>query len=149
MYSTWTCITSSKSHTHNLIAHFRVVVSLSIKVRSGAQPFKWKWVKFEGEWNLIFIWKDGHLIEKSKLVCFKLKHYLFFMVKYVPRTWYMYMTCMCCGWNLILIGILQMTLIQCIYWYVPFILTTNSWVTSIWKLRHLVTTSPTKCFIKI
>ena len=27
-----------------LIAHFRVALSLSIKVKPGAQPFIWKWV---------------------------------------------------------------------------------------------------------
>ena len=45
---------------YNLIAHFRVHLSLSIKARPGAQPFRWKWVKFVSEWNLIFIWKDEH-----------------------------------------------------------------------------------------
>jgi len=43
------------------ISHFRVVLSLPIKARLGANHFIWKLVLFAREWKLMFIRKVVHL----------------------------------------------------------------------------------------
>jgi len=42
-----------------LISYF-FFLSVSMRARPGAQLFICKWELFAREWNLIFIWKDGH-----------------------------------------------------------------------------------------
>ena len=43
------------------IDHFRLLKSLTFKIRPSAQPFLWKWVLFTWEWKLISISKAEHL----------------------------------------------------------------------------------------
>ena len=45
----------------DLIGHFRVLKTLTFKMRLGAQPFLWKWVSFAWEWKMISISKAEHL----------------------------------------------------------------------------------------
>lgn len=64
----------------NVITHFQVCLKpLYQSQRPGAQLFKWKWVKFACELNLIFIWKDGYQgsLEKEakdnlEMACFEI-----------------------------------------------------------------------------
>lgn len=81
-----------------------------------------------------------YLIEKAKLVCSNLKHKIIYFYgqvcckDMVHALWFKFV-------KLISTGILQNINDLDIYWYFPLILTTNYWVTSIWKLRQLVTWS--------
>ena len=43
------------------IGHFRVLKTLTFKMRPSAQSFLWKWVLFAWEWNIISISKAEHL----------------------------------------------------------------------------------------